>query len=321
MSPVGNICRIGVRGTGLMATPTVLRRTTYLRPMSKSDPLLPYKGSIIKEMYLHTADENYVVARWAHDNRLYTDFFWNSVHALEKYMKAMLLFNGHPVKGHSHGLTGLYAEVVKVAGKLLPPLLTRPANLNIHHWVDLKPEEFLERLDGNGNADNRYLTYGYAQHAWYVHMVDTMVWSIRRLALPLDDSIVPRSQLATAPTHREVLERQPTYSNHLSLPLEQIIGGGDGDARRALLNNNCAFAPDDFVHEPRASGTAGRNPVLLRRILHPLRSDQADGARHGYELASWLLSSTKQSKPVREEIQDAMRDALAKHPGIDKPKP
>ncbi|TIT06089.1 MAG: hypothetical protein E5W74_30460 [Mesorhizobium sp.] len=53
-----------------------------------------HKGRIINEMFVHTADENYIVARWCHDNQLMRDFFWNSVHALEKYMKAVLLFNG-----------------------------------------------------------------------------------------------------------------------------------------------------------------------------------------------------------------------------------
>jgi len=63
-----------------------------------ADDLLPYKGSIITEMYLHTADDNYVVARWAHDNQLFTDFFRNGVHALEKYLKAVPLFNGQSVQ-------------------------------------------------------------------------------------------------------------------------------------------------------------------------------------------------------------------------------
>lgn len=289
--------------------------------MSASDRLLPYKGSVINEMFLHTADENYVVARWAHDNGLHTDFFWNSLHALEKYMKAVLLFNGRSAKGHAHGLVALYDEVERLAGPLLPATLTRPTNLDIHHWVDMTPREFLARLDDNGNADNRYLTYGYAQHTWYLHMVDAMVFAVRRLAVPLDEPIMPRSQVAAAPTHRELLLRQPEWSNHMSLPLERLIGGDDGDARRALLNNNCAFAPTDYAHEPRRSGSSGRNPVLLQRVLEPLRSDRADVARHGYELAVWLLANTRQSKPVRDEIEAAMRTASTSHPGVDRQLP
>lgn len=289
--------------------------------MSTTDDLLPYKGSIIKEMYLHTADENYVTARWCHDQRLMTDFFWNAVHALEKYMKAVLLFNGEPVSKFSHGLVEMYDAVETLAGPLLPATLTKPATLDIHHWVDMTPRAFFEKLDQNGNADNRYLTYGYAQHAWYLHMVDQMVWAIRRLALPLDTPIISRRELPTAPTHREVLTKQPDYADNQMEALENLIGGADCEARRALLNNNCVFAPDDFVHEPRRSGSSGRNPVLLRRIIDPLKSADAGNARHGYEMASWLLANTRQSKPVRLEIEAAMSAALARHPGIDAPLP
>lgn len=287
--------------------------------MSHRDELMPAKGTIINEMFVHTADENYIVARWCHDNQFMTDFFWNSVHALEKYSKAVLLFNGKSVKSFSHGLVALYDQISNLAGPLLPTMLTRPATLDIYHWVDLTPREFMEKLDQNGNADNRYLTYGFAQHAWYLHMVDQMVWAIRRLTLPLDIPIISRRDLATAPTHRTVLINQPDFANNHSETLERVINGPDSDARRALLNNNCAFAPDDYQHEPRRAGSSGRNPVLLRRIIRPLSSERKEDARHGYEMARWILGNTKQSKPVREEIEEAMKDALARHPGIDQP--
>ena len=200
-------------------------------------------------------------------------------------------------------------------------MLTRPPTLDIYHWIGLAPRDFLEKLDANGNADNRYLTYGYAQHAWYIHMLNAMVWAIWRLARSLDQPIIPRKQLATAPTHREALEQQPEYGTHMSLPLEKLLGDDDSEATRAFLNNNCAFAPTDYPHEPRRAGSAGRNPVLLRRVLAPLRSDHEDNARPGYAMASWVLADTKQSKPVRDELTAAMKAALLRHPKTGKPKP
>lgn len=285
-----------------------------------SDDLLPYKGSIINEMYLHTADENYITARWCHDQQLWTDFFWNSVHALEKYMKAVLLFNGISVKKEGHGLASLYEKVERLAGALLPTLLTQPPDLDIYHWVNRTPMEFMKTLDDNGNADNRYLTYGYSVHAWYIHMVDAMVWHIRRLALPLDTPLFSQTN-ATRPTHRQILTNQPNWVDNQMLALERTIAADGTQAQRALLNNNCAFAPDTFQHEPQRQGASSRNPVLLRRILDPLDSSIEDNARHGYEMGTWLLANTKQSKAVSDEIKNAMAAALAKHPGIDKPKP
>lgn len=180
----------------------------------------------------------------------------------------------------------------------------------------MTPRAFLEKLDQNGNADNRYLTYGYAQHSWYLAMTDRMVWAIRRLAIALDAPVVQAQDGRARPSNREILERQTDYAFSQMSALEKIMGAGGSEARNALLNGNLAFAPDDFPHEAVYEGTSARNPVLLRRVLDPLRSSRADNARHGYLMAEWLLANTRQSKPVRHEIEQAMRDALASHPGI-----
>jgi hypothetical protein len=53
------------------------------------------KNNLVHELFVRTADENYIAARWCAINRLNTDFLWLAVHALEKYLKAALLVNGH----------------------------------------------------------------------------------------------------------------------------------------------------------------------------------------------------------------------------------
>ncbi|WP_024342605.1 hypothetical protein [Bradyrhizobium japonicum] len=49
------------------------------------------KNNLARELFVRTADENYVTARWCANNRLNTDFLWLAVHALEKYLKAVLV--------------------------------------------------------------------------------------------------------------------------------------------------------------------------------------------------------------------------------------
>ncbi len=49
------------------------------------------KNNLVHELFVRTADENYIAARWCAINRLNTDFLWLAVHALEKYLKAVLL--------------------------------------------------------------------------------------------------------------------------------------------------------------------------------------------------------------------------------------
>ncbi|WP_417611650.1 hypothetical protein [Parasphingorhabdus sp.] len=281
--------------------------------MSIRDELLADKGSIIKEMFLHTADENYITARWCWHNRLMTDFFWNSVHSLEKYMKAVLLYNGRSAKKFGHNLVSLYDEVSVIAGPLLPAQLTQPQRYT-GFWVVFTPRQFLEKLDQNGNAENRYLTYGFAQHAFYLPMLDMMVCQIRRLIVPLDAPVVRANDGSPRPSNRDILKRQPNYAFNLMEALERTIAADGSEARQALLNGNLAFAPSNYPHPPFYEGASARNPVLLRRVLTPLRSDREDNVRQGYWMADWVLTHTFQSRQVRLEIEEAMRGALKAHP-------
>jgi HEPN domain-containing protein len=279
------------------------------------------KHSLITELFVRTADENYITARWCAINRLNTDFLWLAVHALEKYLKAVLLFNGHSSQGYSHDIVKLYAAVQAIAGPLLPARLVQPADLDIHHWSERTPEAFMQHLLDNGNADNRYLIYGYATRSQDLHMLDQMVFAIRRLICPLDERVFPDRQ-AGAPTltHRDWLTRQPEHRSSLFMPLDSLISAKeDSPARQAALNLNVLFAPDDFQHTPLRSGSAAMNPVIMRRILDPLESNDPAHAAEGIELARWFLASVKVPKGsaadpgVAEQIKAAIAAAQAKH--------
>lgn len=156
------------------------------------------KHNLVLELFVRTADENYITARWCAINRLNTDFLWLSVHALEKYLKAVLLLNGgssrrraSDQKAYSHDIVRLYADVKALAGELLPDNLAKPTDLDIYHWSDRAPEQFMEHLLRNGNADNRYLIYGYVTLGEDLHMLDAMVFAIRRLICALDERWLP----------------------------------------------------------------------------------------------------------------------------------
>ena len=294
---------------------------SYLGRMSKRDSLTASKNNIIMEMYVRTADENYIMARWAHDQQLNTDFFWMAAHALEKYMKAVLLMNGKSVKGYSHGLVEMWGEVKKLGGLLLTGKLKKPADLGIRYWFDWSYTRFLEMLDNNGNPHNRYATYGHAKHIFHLHMFDRMVWLIRRMTVPLGDPVVRRPRTdGKTPTYKQILRTQPDFVfPHFGMPLEKVIGGPDSEKKRALLNLNMAFAPPDYPHEDRPEMTSAINPVLGRRIVTMLGSSRRDAAREGYQLAVWLMANTKLPGEVRQQFKDLMDASLLTHPGINVP--
>lgn len=279
------------------------------------------KNNLVHELFVRTADENYITARWCAINRLNTDFFWLAVHAIEKYLKAVLLVNGESAKGYGHDIVKLYDAVKAIAGPLLPDRLQQPADLDIPHWLERSADDFMAHLLRNGNADNRYLIYGYVTRSEDLHMLDTMVFALRRLICQLDKPyIVSRRPDAPTFTNRELLTRQPEHYNRLSMPLDDLIWAReDSDRRTTALNLNMAFARDDFVHTPMRGGSAARNPVIMRRILAPLESDDPRQAAEGIEIARWFLANVqipkgKPSDPaVTEQIQTAIDAARAKH--------
>ncbi|QYE37213.1 HEPN domain-containing protein (plasmid) [Polymorphobacter sp. PAMC 29334] len=279
------------------------------------------KTNLVHELFVRTADENYITARWCVINDLNTDFLWLSVHALEKYLKSVLLVNGKSSKSYGHDIVKLYAEVKTLAGDLLPDKLEKPVNLNIHHWFERTPDEFMDHLLRNGNADNRYLIYGYVIHDSDLHMLDQMIFAVRRLICPINDRMFPRDDPgAPKVTHRDILKRQPEYYGSMGMPLDTLITEKKkSDRRVAALNLNMAFAPSDFLHKSMQGGSSSRNPVIIRRILDPLASDDRDWAAEGVELAEWFMANVQlpsgsvASPGVIQQINAAIDKAKIRH--------
>lgn len=278
------------------------------------------KNSIVSDLFTRTADENYITARWCAANGLETDFFWNAVHALEKYMKAVLLANGKPADKYGHDIVKMYDEISKFAADVLPTDLTRPANLPQDLWLPRTLKGFLEHLYGNGNPDNRYLIYGFAQHYWDLQLLDQAVFAYRRLICPLGGHVIPAGrQNAPTLTHRDLLKQQRSYfaSVGSGMPLDQLIHSKeDTPLRRAALNLNFPFAPAEYQHTETTLRSAAHNPILFRRILDPLSSSNADTAKLGLELADWTLQNIKLPRDVKIQIEDAMKAARQRHPSL-----
>jgi hypothetical protein len=277
------------------------------------------KNSIVSDLFTRTADENYITARWCASNGLETDFFWNGVHALEKYMKAVLLANGRPADNFSHKIVEMHDEISNFAGDVLPTDLTKPEFLPQDLWVPRTLRGFLEHLYTNGNADNRYLIYGYSQHYWDPPLLDQTVFAYRRLICPLDERVIPTS-IPNAPTftHRDMLKSQPTHwtSTGSDMPLARLVQSQeDTPLRHAALNLNFPFAPN-YQHTGIRLRSASHSPVLLRRILDPLASSDSATAKLGLDIAVWATQNIRLPADVRTEIRDAISAARQRHPSL-----
>jgi hypothetical protein len=55
--------------------------------------------------------------------------------------------------------------------------------IQIDRWFERTAEEFVTHLIRERNADNRYVIYGYFMRTQDLHMLDQMVFAVRRLML------------------------------------------------------------------------------------------------------------------------------------------
>src|SRR5215212_8538444 len=118
-----------------------------------------YVNDITRRMFVATADENYILSRIAFLYGFDWDFFWLSLHALEKYFKATLLMNDKSPRNLGHNLVALHTKSSQLHPRLTYGPLQMP-NIARLDWQAHSVEQYLMRLNELGDPNNRYGTYG-----------------------------------------------------------------------------------------------------------------------------------------------------------------
>lgn len=276
-------------------------------------PIDVQKKQIVQDLFINTADDNYITARWCFIEELNVDYFWLAVHALEKYMKAVLLLNGKSSKGFSHDIVKLYKSVKLFALDLLPDSLEQPDALGSdYRWLDESPEKFLQRLYNNGNPDNRYQIFGFVRLFDDLFKLDLMIFALRRLCVPLNGYYIRTD--GTDLTYRDMLMKQPEKRISSSGKLEKTVSGKRGERlRELLLSYNFPFAPDDFPHGKLRRNLAFQNPVLSRLIIDPLdRALDKATANIAVKLTNWAVDNIQVPQDVKKQLQNAKANCKAK---------
>ncbi|HEX7892823.1 MAG TPA: hypothetical protein VF447_01440 [Terriglobales bacterium] len=268
------------------------------------------KHSIVKELFIATADDNYITARWCFHRDLNVDFFWLAVHCLEKYFKAALLLNGKPALGYSHYIAELFDDVKVLAPELIPAKFEKPKNMPEQFWHAETTDAYIKRLYRDGNADNRYQLYGYSRQAEDLWKLDQIVFAVRRLCQPLEVHFLGKEHDgAPSQTRRERMLKDHPTSWNLQSKLEDTKSGKRGqELMHALLNWNFPFAGDNYEHTETSYTFASQESVLIRRLYDPLRA----GTEHfsdSDKLWKWMQDNIQLPKFLVQEI-DSERKKL-----------
>lgn len=128
-----------------------------------------------KESFRNTADQDYIAARMSYKAGLIEPFLWSGLHAIEKYLKAILLFNTISAKED---------EAKRRYGHDINKLLDRVKNIqDFDLRLPKRIESFIRYLNEYG--ENRYFEDATYLPEYALDSLDETVWYIRRQCYPI----------------------------------------------------------------------------------------------------------------------------------------
>ncbi len=175
-----------------------------------------------------TADSDYIVARMAYRTKQVSPFLWNSLHALEKYTKCILVLNRIDSRDLGHDLARA---------------ITRLDNLKFRVRLSEGTRAFVKYLDGQ--AQYRYGEACTHTAGPELMRLDLAVWELRRYAHSIDYEVqMPDRRLSALESELraiEAAEDQPHRYRLIGGQLEKIINDAKHPAREPLLWQNAWF--------------------------------------------------------------------------------
>ena len=259
------------------------------------------RSDVVWQMFVRTADENYISARGCFRRGLAFDYHWLAVHSLEKYMKGVLLLNGRSSKGYGHEIVKLFREVVKIGGELVLDRLDAPDQWQ-RHWHSEMVSDYLERLYRNGNPHNRYDEGGYSALPEDLLKLDRVAFAVRRLCVDLDSSC----RFGSARDWKAHLRGNPSEWRMGPGTLEELANAAEPRGARYVefFNWNLSFAPPDFNHEPNPPTLGSSNPSLYLRVFDPVKNGDEVQVQVAKRVARWALKNLILSKETEQRLRD-----------------
>jgi len=225
----------------------------------------PYIIDFANRSFRDVADQDYIAARASYRLELDQQFLWSSLQAIEKYFKAILLYNGISSKGINHNL----AEALKRVEKI--------EDINFH-----LPEDVIDFVNYiNTYGPNRYLEFPSHLSMDALIELDKTVWHIRRYCYFLRATLKSYDGTLVFLLPYELQKIHHEY--YLENPHKYKISGGFLEkatsnkkiCHKALVWNNFYFGKKKRIYIKNFnSRTSSVNPTLT---LHPESFEELDG--------------------------------------------
>jgi hypothetical protein len=217
-----------------------------------------------------TADQDYLLARIAVRYKLDPQFLWLSHQAVEKYLKLLLIFNGHSAQDVGHDVEALYQQVLAVADL---PFGFPPALPGVLIYLALRA--------------NRYAEWPYAVSLGRLVDIDQAVWYLRRFCVNLRGNSDRRLQLTDERILADIARRaDPRFVRHpasFALTggyLEDIMRSRTNPLRRHLTWNNLYFSRRRRLDASQSFDRAVNSYLILQPEIISELADRLQFSRY-----------------------------------------
>lgn len=231
--------------------------------LNEQDKIDRHINGFATQSFRDQADRDYIAARLACRAELMPQFLWASQQAIEKYLKAILLYNRIPVPKLTHDLTALL--------RLTEKLPKTPFTIDL----SARSRKFIDHLATYGI--NRYIERPYHVNGHILIDLDLAVWELRRYCQVLNvfGKVLPpkeRALLDQALADVAAGSSPPRYKFRVHGGfIEEILKNSKHPARSALLWNNATFASRKRATVEVRDHMMGGNPLLY---LYPEMLDE-----------------------------------------------
>lgn len=202
-----------------------------------------------------TADHDYISARLCYRHGLVEQFHWQSLQALEKYLKAILLYN---------------RVVADKVGHDLSKAMEKAKECPFKFDFSESTYKFIRHIDTFGRF--RYLESFYFIHGAKLFELDRAVWEIRRFCRVLNHEKSRPGGETTSMLEFELLrikqsrEKSPQAFSIPGGELEKILSKKNHLARSALIWQNLYFGTGRRKKARQPTHSQSKNAPLT---LHP----------------------------------------------------
>jgi HEPN domain-containing protein len=262
---------------------------TFAPYTSEQDKLDRHVNSFGTQSFRDQADRDYIAARLACRYELMPQFLWASHQAIEKYLKAILLYNRVKATKVGHDL----ASALSLAEAL-------PFKIELSQ----RSRKFIAHVAAVGEF--RYIDVPFYVTGHILIDLDLAVWEIRRYCQVLNvfgKVLPPREQVLLDEAWVDLIasDKQPRSKFRLQGGLlEKIIGDRKHPSRSALLWHNPCFGARKRATVLAKSHFNAQNPILY---LYPEMLD---------ELVKYIFMPKKLVASYRQHLAEKRAGTKAK---------